>query len=478
MIKPRESAAEFRSFRDPAGRVMRNGGRILRTVHSSSVPEFEEFLSTPAARQMMDGGKLIRSVRVPGEEVGLAEDGSAVYEHERISFPSYPHEWPSEMLHAAGNLTIDLFRESLEAGFGLKDATPFNVLFRGPVPVFTDVLSFERREAKDATWMAYAQFVRTFLLPLMGDRYFGWRPYALFATNREGLEPENIYHWAVLGRRLTPLFFQLVTLPVWMSRWARSETYRKRTLPSADQANFVLGRVLRSCEKQLRQLEPSAKADSTWSGYLDHKSLYSAAQLAQKEAFVREALELARPRHVLDVGANEGYFSFLAARQDASVVAIDSDPVVTGKIWREASREGLDVLPLVMDLARPTPGLGWRNQECESFLDRAKALPGGGFDLVMMLAVIHHMMVTERVPLQELMDLVADLTTEYALIEFVAPADPMFERIVRGREEMYSHLTFAGFEAAALPHFEVVKSLKLDGLERCLYLLRRRHAAN
>jgi len=95
-----------------------------------------------------------------------------------------------------------------------------------------------------------------------------------------------------------------------------------------------------------------------------------------------------------------------------------------------------------------------------------------------MLAVIHHMMVTERVPLQELMDLVADLTTEYALIEFVAPADPMFERIVRGREEMYSHLTFAGFEAAALPHFEVVKSLKLDGLERCLYLLRRRHAAN
>src|SRR4029079_9111581 len=145
----------------------------------------------------------------------------------------------------------------------------------------------------------------------------------------------------------------------------------------------------------------------------------------------------------LDVGANEGHFSFVAARQGASVVAIDSDPVVTGKIWREAVRNQRDVLPLVVDLTRPTPALGWRNQECESFLDRAQ----GHFDLVMLLAVIHHMLVTERVPLDEILGLVEDLTREYALIEFVAPQNPIFARIVRGRENLYSHLTIAAFEA-------------------------------
>jgi len=92
----------------------------------------------------------------------------------------------------------------------------------------------------------------------------------------------------------------------------------------------------------------------------------------------------------------------------------------------------------------------------------------------MMLAVIHHMLVTERIPLEELLALAAELTHDYALIEFVAPDDPMFTRIVRGREALHAGLTAAAFEAAAAPYFEIVRSEQIDGLHRCLYLLRRR----
>jgi hypothetical protein len=162
----------------------------------------------------------------------------------------------------------------------------------------------------------------------------------------------------------------------------------------------------------------------------------------------------------------------LAAQRGASVVAVDSDPAVVGTIWRQAHAQNLDVLPLVVDLTRPTPAIGWRNQECDSFLQRAH----GHFDMVLMLAVLHHMLVTERVPLEELLSLAAELTRDYLLIEFVAPADPMFRRIVRGREELYSHLTFERFEATAAPRFELVKSLRIEGLHRCLYLLRLRRA--
>jgi SAM-dependent methyltransferase len=476
MVATRDSTgteSTVRSFRDPAGTVLRYRGRILRTVHWENAAELEAFLATRAAREAMDSGQLVRSLRIPPEEApGIDPDAGALYEHERVPFPSYPHEWPPEMLAAAGALTLELFEGALREEFGLKDATPYNVLFRGPRPVFVDVLSFERREARDASWMAYAQFVRTFLLPLLACRHFGLAPGGIFAAHRDGLEPEVVYEWAGWSKRFTPPLLSLVTLPKWLSKRATADIYRPQPLGSAEQARFVLDRLLATCRRQLAKAAPRADAESSWSGYLDYKSLYTPAQLAQKEGFVREALELVRPRRVLDVGANEGHFSIVAARHGASVVAIDSDPVVTGRMWREALHRELDILPLVVDLARPTPAVGWRNQECDSFLDRAR----GHFDMVMMLAVIHHMLVAERVPLEEILALVEDLTSEYALIEFVAPQDPMFARIVRGREALYSNLTIARFEAAAASRFDLVKSLEIDGLHRCLYLFRRRHA--
>jgi SAM-dependent methyltransferase len=177
---------------------------------------------------------------------------------------------------------------------------------------------------------------------------------------------------------------------------------------------------------------------------------------------------------VLDVGANEGHFSFMAARAGGSVVAIDSDTAVAGAIWRRAAREGLDVQPAVVDLARPTPAIGWMNQECDSFLDRAC----GNFDMVLMLAVLHHMLVTDQIPLEQVLELAAKLTRDYLLLEFVAPEDPMFRKIVRGREALYSHLTHASFETAAARHFELIRSARIDGLHRWLYLFRRRTATS
>jgi hypothetical protein len=161
----------------------------------------------------------------------------------------------------------------------------------------------------------------------------------------------------------------------------------------------------------------------------------------------------------------------MAAQRGASVVAIDSDPAVAGAIYRRASADRLNILPLVVDLARPTPAIGWRNQENASFLDRARDM---NFDFVMELAVIHHMLVTERIPLPDLLDLTAELTRDFALIEYVAPADPMFKRIVRGRENLYAHLTREYFESAANRRFELVRSVQIDGLQRWLYLFRRR----
>lgn len=459
------SSSTPRSFRDPAGVVYRDGDRIVRSVHSQHVEELEYFLGTEAARSAIARGDLVTTNKLsPG-----------LYQHERITFPSYPYEWSPEMLYATGQLTLRLFFEALEHGYGLKDATPYNVLFRGPKPVFVDVLSFEKRQPLDSTWLSYAQFVRTFLLPLLAAKDFGLPLAQTLGTQRDGLEPENIYRWAGWTARFSKPYLSLVSIPRWLGAKAEGQSgnaslYAGKPSGSSEQADFVLKGLLRGCAKHLEAVQPKAVKDSTWSGYLDHKSLYSPAQLAQKERFVQSALDLVKPRSVLDVGANEGHFSFLSARRGAEVVAIDYDPAVVGSIYQKAATEKLNVLPLVVDLTRPTPALGWRNNECASFLDRSR----GHFDLVLMLAVIHHMLVTERVPLEEILDLAAELTQGWVLIEFVAPQDPMFQRIVRGRGHLHSHMTNAWFEAAAASRFEFVLTEQLEGLDRCLYLLRRR----
>ncbi len=469
----------IKSFRDPAGAVYRHGNRILRIVRPENAAELDQFLTTRTAREAMDAGKLVRSTRISPEEFPFpydalpAKPGIALYEHERVWFPSYPHEWPAELLYAAARVTAELFQSALSEGFGLKDATPYNVLFRGASPLFVDVLSFERRDPHDATWLAYAQFVRTFLLPLLAQGEFGVPAADIFLRRRDGWEPEELYRWAGPRKLFSPSFLGLVTVPHWMARrmarGATPGTYRSSRSDSAEKARFILDHLVDDCHRKLDRLQPRATV-SAWTGYLDHKSLYSPAQLEQKERFVREALDVAKPRTALDVGANEGRFSFLAARQGASVVAIDTDAAVAGKLWRKANEQGLDVLPLVVDLTRPTPSLGWRNQECTSFLERAH----GSFDMVMMLAVIHHMLVTERIPLGELLRLAAELTRGYLLIEFVEPSDPMFIRIARGREMLHADLTRTAFEAAASAHFDLLKSQPLDGLDRCLYLYRLR----
>jgi len=191
-----------RSFRDPAGSVIRSRDRILRVVRPEFVAEMEAFLSTQTARESVKSGTLISSERIPSDALVDLGSEEALYENERVPFPSYPYEWPAEMLHAAGILTLDLALKALNEGYGLKDATPYNVLYRGPKPVFVDVLSFEKREPCDPSWMAYAQFMRTFLLPLLANRDFGWPLQQTLSGRRDGLEPETLYRAAGFFRRL------------------------------------------------------------------------------------------------------------------------------------------------------------------------------------------------------------------------------------------------------------------------------------
>ncbi len=457
---------------------------VVRVVGAENVAEFDGFLKTRAARDCLAKKQIVSTRRLDGVEIArlqasvalksvlAARPNAAIFEHERIPFPSYPQEWPPEMLWEAGRLTLDLGRAVLAEDYGLKDATPHNVLFRGSEPVFIDALSFERRNPGDPLWKPCAQFIRSFLLPLLANRRWGIPLADVFTTRRDGFEPEEIYRLCRPWERLHPRMLSLVSIPTWLSRRASpddQDIYQPRLLADTEKARYIAESVFNRMGRALNSLRPAAQKKSTWSGYMAAHS-YDDPAFAAKEKFVSDALAEFKPARVLDAGANTGHFSALAAQAGAEVVAVDLDAACAGAIWRRAREQKLNLLPLVVNLARPSPALGWRNGECPSFLDRAT----GAFDGVLMLALIHHLLVTERIPLDEILRLAYDVTNSLLVIEFVEPNDDMFRRLTRGREALHASLNAAVFEQACAPYFEIVRSLALPGTQRWMYCLKRK----
>ena len=475
------------SFRDPSGFVINSQGRIIRVISETGKDDFQTSLVSPAVKGFVNSGKLVSAHPLDPAELkqllthlrleSLPADFpvALVVEHERIPFQSFPYEWPPEMLHASASLTLDLAEGALVENLGLKDATPYNILFRGAMPVFVDWLSFERRDPLDPVWLPYAQFIRTFILPLLVNLNFGLRLDQLLIANRDGLEPEAVYQMCGAIRKFSPSFLSLVSLPTLLGAKhnpASTGIYQRRNSASPEKAQFILLQQFRRFRRLLRKVALPKSRASTWSNYMGPEQHFTNNYLLKKQSFVEDALKEFSPGRVLDVGCNNGHFSRIAAAQDASVVAIDQDPVVVGQVWHTAAAEGLNILPLVVDLTRPSPGVGWRNIENPSFIERAK----GSFDAVLMLAVIHHMMVSERIPLNEILALVAEITTDILIIEFIGTDDPMFLQLTRGRKDLFSYLTREYFEQACGRYFTILRFEELEESKRWIYLLQRKQA--
>ena len=453
--------APIATFRDPAGTLQFEGDAVKRRVKPEAAKASLRFLRSPLAQQWISDGKLIATAEV---EAGPDE---VVLEHPRVFFPSYPWEWTPEAWVAAGELTLDLCDALLGDGLILKDATPLNVLFEGTRPVFVDVLSIDARDPQSPLWLAYAQFVRTFLLPLAAYRYLGW-PLAASIQKRDGYEPGDLYPHLSAAQRWRAPFRSLVTLPYLFEKrskpsGAAAATTRLRQTPEV--ATAVLRRNLKRLRVQLRKLMPDGR-DSRWSKYPESAGHYSGEDHSRKQAFVREALLRARPQHVLDLGANTGVYSRIAAEAGADVIGWDTDLGATERNWKLAAEKRLSIQPLLADPARPSPAVGWRNREWLSLLDRAQ----GRFDCVMMLGLIHHLLIADQIPLSEVVALARDLTTRWAIVEWVPATDPRFAELVRGRDDLYGHLDEALFLAAIQPHFTIAAQERLKN-GRTLFLL-------
>src|SRR5215216_5010547 len=451
------------SFRDPESRVFYAGDDVYRALSPDGLSDFEAL----EASGLLDGERVVPTERADG---AVAAEGLLVHEpagllrHERIPFVSYPYEWTFSMLKDAALLQLDLLLAALGHDMVLKDSTPHNVQFKGARPIFVDVGSFERLR-KGEPWVGYRQFCMLYLYPLLLQSAKGVPFHPWLRGSIDGIMPPQMRGLMSFRDRFRRGVFTNVFLHARLEK-----RYADRPQQVKDEVKRVFKKELfvanvRKMRKLVQRLEWSP-AQGVWTAYGERNS-YTDDDARRKDDFVREVAKSRAWKLVWDIGANNGRYSRIAAEGAKTVVAVDADQGPVELLYRDLKQEGNEqILTLAMNLADPSPGLGWRGLERKAMPDRGKP------DLVLALALVHHVAISANVPVKELVDWLASLGSAL-VIEFPTREDPMVQKLLAPkREGLHPDYELGYFERVLAEAFDVERSERLESGTRVLYFAR------
>jgi len=449
------------SFRDPCGFVYRRDGVLYRQVNAAGLADYEALMSSGLYEELTAAGVLIPHEDV-GQELAQNDLAARVLRPEPVPFVSHPYEWCCGALRDAALLTLRAERAALRRGLTLKDASAYNVQFRHGRPVLIDTLSFARL-IEGEPWLSYRQFCQHFLAPLALMALRDVRLGSLLRVHLDGVPLDLAGRLLPWRSRLRPgLLMHLHLHARSQARWADAPGQAREVSRKGMSLRAREG-LVDSLEGAVRGLKPKP-ARSAWRDYYDESS-YSEEAMGHKEELVSAYLADCAPGMVWDLGANTGRFARLAAAAGRPIVAWDLDPHAVEMAYATASADG--VLPLVLDLANPSPALGWAHRE------RASLAARGPAQTTLALALVHHLAVAGNVPLPRVADFMAEISREL-IVEFVPKSDPQVRRLLASREDVFADYHREGFEAAFAARFETARSDVVRGTDRTLYLMRRR----
>lgn len=459
--------AESGSFRDRDGRIYLHDGRVFRGLSESALEDFRALTATGFYEKFSGAGALVPTRLLDDGDVPLPAEvrsrWAGFLEHERIDVVSYPYEWPFGMLRDAALLQLELTEAAILENFSLKDATPYNVQFQGRKPVFIDIASFEPL-AEGEPWAGYRQFCEMYLFPLMLQAYKGVDYQPFLRSRIDGVDVQTAGKLFGLRDR----FRKGVTSHVWLqakldSRYGGSGENVRSSLKSAGFNRELILANLRKLRKLVASLEWGGKG-TEW-GHYEAFHNYSEEDHASKEAFIARCVERGAPDTVWDIGCNTGQFSRIAAQHCRQVVATDIDHFAVERLYRDAEMPP-NVLPLVQNVADPSPDWGWRNLERRDLQHRARP------DMVLCLALIHHVVITANIPLAEFISWLAEVTDQL-IIEYVSREDDKVQTLLRNKEDKYWDYSREYLEQQLRAHFEIVDQEALREDRRRLYWCRK-----
>jgi len=435
------------SFRDPSGHVFEQDGVVYREINDTYKGTLAKLVECGLYDNLVKD-ELI----VPFETIS-----EGIIKPEIVEFISYPYEWCFSQLKDAASVTLEVMKRSLEFNMILKDASAYNIQFHKGRPMLMDHLSFEVYN-RGEPWAAYKQFCEHFLAPLALMSFRDVRLGQLLRVHIDGIPLD-------LTNSLLP-FHSYLSFHLLLHIHAHSKSQKRY----ADRGRKVQGRIrkislsglvdsLESCIKGLRWKPKGTE----WSNYYGGDGEY----IESKKELVGEFLDKCRQRTIWDLGSNTGLFSRIASNEGIQTVSFDADPACVEVNYLTAKSKGeTHILPLLLDLTNPSPGIGWGNKERLPVWKRGRA------DTVLALAFIHHLAISNNLPLGMIASFLKELCGSL-IIEFIPKEDLKVQKLLSTREDIFPNYTREAFEEEFRRLFSIEARSEIGSSGRVLYLMRR-----
>ena len=449
------------SYRDTAARVVKKKTGSYRYIFHEYKAEYDHLMESGLYSELSQKGLLIEH-----QELELDTDDPKVYKlllPTQIPFQSYPFEWSYTQWRKSILAYLRINHIALRYGMILKDATPYNFYLTGGKAVMFDTSSFMFFK-ENYSWIAYRQFCEEFLSPVALMHYNGAEWSKLTMANLRGM----------------PLSFVSKQLPIksWFnlnillhihihSKYSGYNQLEQKE--NKKNKGFTLEKI-KSLQKMifntLSKWEKAHQFASHWSSYYEN-DIESQEYLKDKEATIRKWLEIIKPKSVIDLGANTGKFSFIAAEYSERVISLEGDEKCVDEIEEKISKRNNNIYTLIGNIAEPSPKIGFLNSGTESIYKR------GCSNMVLGLALVHHLHISNKLSFEQISLIFASFSNGYLIVEFVPVTDIKVQIIIKGKKNDLINYNQVAFTNELEKWFEIKEIIELNKSKRVLYLLKR-----
>ncbi len=443
------------SFRDPSGFVFEKDEILYRQVNQVYARHFDLLIQSGLHEVLIKKHQLIPHIEINENLTGLSEHYKTI-QPEFIQIISYPYEWSFAQLKDAALLTLEIMLEAIDHGMILKDATPYNIQFVFGRAVFIDTLSFEKYD-ESMPWTAYRQFCECFLNPLILAQYSAMPVSKIYQAYPDGIPAD-------VTRSILP-FKARFNLGNYLHIYLPASVNGKNSSAEIEFSKAKLLRIIQHLTSTIKPLETRSQKKSSWKNYYT-QTILSPEYLEEKKDIVKSFTEDIKVESAIDLGSNDGFFSYLLAAS-FPVIAVDGDDDCISALHISAKKSGEKILPLCIDLINPPGESGWNNDERPGFLERVNP------DLFIALALIHHLCIGKNLSFKRVVEFFRRVNT-YLIIEFIPLEDEKVSEMIAERENIFGWYNQEAFENEFGKYFLIEKRTQVGNTGRLLYRMRKK----
>lgn len=427
---------------DPQGTVYDAGDSIIRKINSEYFKEIETIYNIYEEMNLHQLGIVKTEI----------EHEKNLLKH-RKHIISYPYEWTANMYKDAVLFHLNLFSALDKSGLTLKDALPNNIVFDFHKPIFVDFISIVSKEKlRDETWLTkntnytdsrFAVFDRMFvpyiLIPFLA---MGKKDYAL---SRKLLSEnacncgEEVPSWENLLGSGHQRFKSFVKNKI-KSFIAQNDSdpigQAKNLLKSKENLDFLV--FNKGMQELVESVDVTPPGSAYASYYHDKNEAFDFEDQigwTNKQKNIYGLINETKPKRVLDIGANTGWFSIMAEKLGSEVIATDIDESSIDLLYLKAKKEDLKILPLLLsfdDLEKKIFGVSYDEEEYKGrdFENTPLFMPATeriNSDVVLCLGLIHHLVLGMGKDIDGVMEVLSKLTEKTLVLEFVSLKDKLIQ---------------------------------------------------